>query len=57
MKVHVGRNIADLAAVDSNLISQHARCRDLYGVSPIVVVVTEGIGKVQNGILGCFGGV
>ena len=46
MKIHVGRNVTDFAAVNGDLVSQHAGCGDLDGVSPVVVVVTKGIGEV-----------
>lgn len=57
VEVHVGRNVADLAAVDGDLVCQHARGRNLDRVSPVVVVVAEGIGEVQHGVLGDLGGV
>jgi hypothetical protein len=57
VKVNIGRNVADLAAIDSDLISQHARCRDLNGIGPIVIVIAESIGEVQNGILGYKRGI
>lgn len=46
MEVNIGRNVADLAAIDSDLISQHARCRDLNGIGPVVIVVAESVGEV-----------
>ena len=52
MKVNIARNVADLAAIDSDLISQHARSWDLDRVGPVVVVVAESVGEVENGILG-----
>ncbi len=57
MEVDIGRNVADLAAIDSDLISQHARCRDFNGIGPVVIVVAESIGKIQNGILGYKRGI
>ena len=57
VEVNIGRNVADLAAIDSDLISQHARCRDLNGIGPVVIVVAESIGEVQNCILGYKRGI
>ena len=57
MEVNIGWNVADLAAIDSDLISQHARCRDLDGIGPVVIVVAESVGEVQNGILGYKRGI
>ena len=51
MEVHVGRNVSDLAAVDGDLVGQHARSGDLDGVSPVVVVVAESIREVQDRVL------
>ena len=52
VQVNIRGNVTDLAAIDSDLISKHARCRDLDRIRPVIVVVAEGIGKVQNGIFG-----
>ena len=57
VEVHVGWDVTDLAAVDSDLVCQHARSRDLDRVSPVVVVIAESIREVQDGILGDLGGV
>ena len=57
MEVHVGWNVADLAAIDGDLVRQHARGRNLDRVGPVVVVVAEGIREVQDGVLGDLGGV
>ena len=52
MEVHVRWDVADLAAVDGDLVSKHAGSWDLDGVGPVVVVVAESIGEVENGVLG-----
>jgi len=45
------RNVSDLVPINGNLVRQHAWCWDLDGVGPVVVVVAEGIGKVEDGLL------
>lgn len=50
MKVNIGWNVADLAAIDGDLVGQHAWGRDLDGIWPVVIVVAESIGEVENGI-------
>jgi hypothetical protein len=50
MEVHIRRNVSDFATVDCDFICQHARGWDLDRVSPVVVVVAEGIGEVENRI-------
>jgi hypothetical protein len=57
MEIHVRWDVADLTAVNSNLVCQHARSWDLDRVSPVVVVVAESIGKVENCVFGGLGGV
>lgn len=52
MEIHVGWDIADLTSVNGNLVGKHARSRDLDRVSPVVVVVAESIGKVENCVFG-----
>lgn len=52
MEIHVGWNVTDLTAVDGNLVCQHAWSWNLDRVSPVVVVVAEGISEVQDRILG-----
>jgi len=52
VKVNTVRNVADLTTIDSDLISQHTRGGDLDGIGPVVVVVAESVGEVENGILG-----
>ena len=51
MEIHVARDRANFTAEASDLVSQHARSWDLDGVVPIVVIVTERIGEVQDGHL------
>lgn len=57
MEVNIRGNVSDLATIDCDLISQHAGCRNFNGIWPVVIVVAEGIGEVQNGILGDQGRV
>lgn len=51
MEVNIRGNVSDLATIDCDLISQHAGCRNLNRIWPVVIVVAEGIGEVQNSIL------
>jgi len=51
VKVHIARDSADFGAESGDLIGEHARCGDLDGVVPVIVVVTEGVGEVQDGHL------
>lgn len=55
MEVDVGRDIADLRAVDRDLVGEHARRRDLDRVRPVVVVVAERVGEVEDRVLGDLG--
>ena len=57
MEIHVRWDIADFTSVNGNLVSQHARSRDLDRVSPVVVVIAESIGKVENCVFGDVRGV
>jgi hypothetical protein len=57
VKVNIWWNVADLAAIDSDLISQHAWSWDLNGIWPVVIIVAERIGEVQNGVLWNEGGI
>ena len=52
VEVNIWGNIADLTTVDGDLVGEHAWCWNLNGIRPIVVVVAQSIGEVQNGILG-----
>lgn len=51
MEVNIRWNVTNFATVDSDLISQHARSRNLDGIWPVVVVVAQSISEVQDGIL------
>jgi hypothetical protein len=52
LQVQVLRDVTDLSSVHSDLVSKHTRCGDLDSVSPIVIVVTEGIGEVEDSVFG-----
>jgi hypothetical protein len=52
VEVNIRWNVADLAAIDGDLIGEHARSGDLDGVWPVVVVVAQSIGEVQDCFLG-----
>ncbi len=51
MEVNIVGNVTNLATVDSDLVGKHARSRDLDGIRPVVVVVAQSIGEVENGLL------
>lgn len=57
MQVDIGGNGAHLASETGNLVRQHARCRRLNRIIPIVVVVAQGVGEVKNSHLTDVGGV
>ena len=46
VEVHIARDSTNFRAEAGNLICEHARCGDLDGIIPVVVVVAEGIGEV-----------
>ena len=48
MEVHIRRNVSDFATIDRDFVCQHARGWNLDRISPVVVVVAEGIGEVEN---------
>ena len=48
VEVHIAGDRADLGAEASNLVCKHAGCGDLDRVVPVVVVVTERVGEVQD---------
>lgn len=48
MEIHVAGDCANFRAEASDLVSKHAWSRDLDGVVPIVVIVTERIREVKN---------
>lgn len=51
MEINIRGNVADFAAIDGDLVCEHARSRDLNGVWPIVVVVAQSIGEVEDRVL------
>jgi len=51
VKVNIWGNIAYFTSVDCYLVSQHAWCRDLNWIGPVIVVKAQSIGKVKDGIL------
>lgn len=51
MEVNIRGNVADLTAINSDLVCKHARSRDLNGVWPIVVIVAQSIGEVEDRVL------
>jgi len=51
VKVDIRGNVADFTAIDCDLVSQHARCGDLNGIWPVVVVVAESVGEIEDSIL------
>ena len=51
VQVHVRGDVANLRPVNGDLVSQHARSRDLDRVSPVIVVVAQSVGEVQDGVL------
>ena len=57
VEINVAGDRTDLAAEASNLVSQHAGSGDLDGVVPVVIVVTERVGEIQDCHLGYLGGV
>lgn len=52
MQVDVRWNVSNLSSVDGDLVCKHARCGDLDGVWPVVVVVAQGICEVEDRFLG-----
>ena len=57
MEVHVGGDGADLAAEPGDLVRQHAGGGRLDRIVPVVVVVAERIGEVEDCVLRDKGGV
>ena len=51
MEVDVAGDGSDLGAEAGDLVGKHARRRDLDRVIPVVVVVAEGVGEVEDGHL------
>lgn len=48
MEIHIAGDGTDFGAEASDLVSEHARSRDLDGIVPIVVIVTKRIREVKN---------
>ena len=48
VKVYIAGNGSDLGSEASNLVGEHARRRNLDRIVPVVVVVAEGVSKVEN---------
>lgn len=57
MQVNIARNGSNFGAEASNLVCKHARSRNFDGVVPVVVVVAQSVGKVQNRHLAYVGRV
>lgn len=57
MQVNVGGNSANLGSEACDLVGKHAWRRGLDSVIPVVVVVTQSIGEVQDGHLADVRGV
>ena len=51
MEVYIARDGSYFGAEARNLIREHAGGGDLDGIVPVVVVVTEGVGEVEDGHL------
>lgn len=51
VKVDVGGDVSNLTSIDGNLVSQHARGRNLDWIGPVVIVVAQGISEVKDCIL------
>ena len=48
VEIHIAGDGANFGAETSDLVSKHAWGRDLDGVVPIVVIVTERVREVKN---------
>lgn len=48
VEIHIAGDGSNLRAESCDLIGQHARSWDFDGIVPIVVVVAECVGEVQN---------
>ena len=57
MEVYIARDGSYFGAEARNLIREHAGGGDLDGIVPVVVVVTEGVGEVEDGHLWNLWGV
>ena len=52
MQIDIVGNVSNFTSVDGDLVSQHAWGRDLNGIRPVVIVVAESVGEVQDSFLG-----
>jgi hypothetical protein len=52
VEIDVRRDVTDFAAVDGDLICKHAGGGDLDGIGPVVIVVAQSVGEVEDGFLG-----
>ena len=50
MEVDIVGNITDFVTVNSDLISQHARCGNLDRIIPVVITETQIIGEVKDSL-------
>jgi len=57
VEVHIAGDGANLRAEAGDLVGKHARGGDLDRIVPVVVVVAQSIGKVQNSHFGNIAGV
>jgi|LauGreDrversion4_2_1035121.scaffolds.fasta_scaffold1607291_1 hypothetical protein len=51
MQIDVAGNVSNLTSINCNFVCKHAWSWNFYGICPVVVIVTEGICKVENSIL------
>ena len=52
VEVHIARDGSNLGTEARNLVCEHAGGGNLDGIVPVVVVVAQGVGEVQDGHLG-----
>ena len=57
VEINVRRDRSNFRPEPGNLICKHARSRSLDGIIPVVVVVAQRIGEVENGHLADVGRV
>lgn len=57
VQVNIRGDVADLAAIDGDLVREHAGRGDLDRVGPVVVVVAQCVGEVEDGVLADSRGV
>lgn len=51
MQINIRWNVADLATIDGDFVSQHARCWDFDRIRPVIVVVAQCIGEIEDCVL------